>query len=360
MKQLKSLPFLLCTTLFLSVVLYGNAQETDYVLVWADEFEGNGPINTTKWHHQTLLPNGDSWYNGEIQHYTNRVENSQVSNGTLKIFAKKETFSDQGVTKEYTSARLNSKFAFTYGKVEVRAKLPTGRGTWPAIWTLGQNIIEPGAFWSDTFGSVIWPACGELDIMEHWGSNQNFIQSAIHTPSSHGNTVNKGGRVIPGVSDEFHLYTMEWTEERMTFSVDGVVHYVYDPAVQNAATWPFDANQYLLLNVAVLPDIDPAFTESAMEIDYVRVYQDATLSVEESLSDSVRLSLKQQNDSLLVSLPETLVGAQMTLYSILGQVVETTMAQSTLETLSLSHLASGSYFLLIEKNGFVVRKRIQK
>jgi beta-glucanase (GH16 family) len=208
-----------------------------------------------------------------VQHYTNRQDNSFVSNGTLKIVAKKETFTDQGVTKQYTSARLNSKFAFTYGRVEVRAKLPTGAGTWPAIWMLGKNVIEPGSYWTSTSGTVNWPACGEVDIMEHWGNNQNYVQSAMHTPSSYGSTINLGGQTISTVSSDFHIYTLEWTSNKMVFSVDGVIHYTYNPTIKDASTWPFNEPQYLLLNVAMQPYIDPNFTQSAMEVDYVRVYQ---------------------------------------------------------------------------------------
>ncbi|MCF8309529.1 MAG: glycoside hydrolase family 16 protein [Bacteroidales bacterium] len=112
----------------------------EYSLVWADEFNTDGAINPDKWFHQTKLPSGDSWFNNEIQHYTDRTDNAMVDDSVLKIIAKKETYTDQGHTKNYTSARLNSKFAFTYGKVEVKAKLPTGVGTWPAIWMLGKNI----------------------------------------------------------------------------------------------------------------------------------------------------------------------------------------------------------------------------
>ncbi|NNT70839.1 glycoside hydrolase family 16 protein [Flavobacterium sp. IMCC34852] len=242
-------------------------------LVWSDEFNTNGAVSATNWHHQTQLPNGNSWYNGEVQHYTNRQVNSNVNNGVLSIVAKKETFTDQGQTKQYTSARLNSKFAFKYGRVEVRAKLPTGAGTWPAIWMLGKNIIEPGAYWSSTHGTTFWPACGEVDIMEHWGNNQNYVQSAMHTPSSFGGTVNIGGQIVSTASTQFHIYTLEWTSERMTFSVDGLIHYVYNPTVKDANTWPFDSDQYILLNVAMQPAIDPLFTQSAMEVDYVRVYQ---------------------------------------------------------------------------------------
>ena len=204
-------------------------------LVWSDEFDGTGAVNLINWFHQTQLPNEGNWYNGEIQHYTNRQINSYVSNGSLNIIAKKETYTDQGITKQYTSARLNSKFAFKYGRVEVRAKLPTGSGTWPAIWMLGKNIIEPGNYWSNDYGTASWPACGEIDIMEHWGSNPNYVQSATHAPSN-GGTTNIGGQIITTLSSQFHTYALEWSAEKMVFSVDNVVQYVYNPAIKNAST----------------------------------------------------------------------------------------------------------------------------
>jgi beta-glucanase (GH16 family) len=245
-------------------------------LVWNDEFDVDGAVDPTKWFAQTQLPAGGSWFNGEIQHYTDRIQNAFVDNGTLKVMARKETFTDQGFTKTHTSARLNSKFAFTYGRVEVRAKLPTGVGTWPAIWMLGQNINEAGAYWqTQGFGTTGWPFCGEIDIMEHWGDNPNYVSSATHTPSSFGATVNVGGTIIPTATTDFHVYGLTWTSEKLVFDVDGVVHYTYEPSVLNDSTWPFNAPEYLIFNVAVLPFIDPAITEAAMEIDYVRVYQES-------------------------------------------------------------------------------------
>jgi beta-glucanase (GH16 family) len=252
-----------------NVYTYGSCSS----LVWSDEFNGTGVVDATKWHHQTKLINGDSWFNGEIQHYTNRQANSNQNNGVLNIVAKKETFTDQNVTKQYTSARLNSKFAFKYGRVEIRAKLPTGVGTWPAIWTLGKNITETGGFWSTTHGTTAWPACGEIDIMEHWGSNQNYVQSAMHTPSSFGNTANLGGQTIPTASSAFHVYTLDWTADKMEFSVDGVKHYTYNPSVKNSSTWPFDKEQYILLNLAIQGNIANNFVEDALVIDYIRIYQ---------------------------------------------------------------------------------------
>ena len=108
---------------------------------------------------------------------------------------------------------------------------------------LGKNIDEPGAYWQTMgYGTTPWPACGEVDIMEHWGSNQNYIQSAIHTPSSYGGTINHGGQYISTASSDFHVYTIEWSEQEMNFSVDGNIHYTYSPSDFNSDTWPLDSN----------------------------------------------------------------------------------------------------------------------
>jgi beta-glucanase (GH16 family) len=266
--------------IFLLAINVNSTAQTEpqgeYQLVWSDEFSGTGSPNSIQWFHQTQLPAGGNWFNGEQQHYTHRLNNSSVGNGVLKITARKETFTDQGQTKQYTSARLNSKFAFTYGRVDVRAKLPTGAGTWPAIWMLGQNINEPGGFFSSQFGTVDWPACGEIDIMEHWGSDPNVVHSSIHTPSSFGNTVNTQTQRLSAVSSTFYVYSMIWDENKIDFLINDAVVYSYNPTVKNTTTWPFNKPHYLLLNVAmggIGGAVDPAFTESAMEVDYVRIYQ---------------------------------------------------------------------------------------
>ncbi len=321
-------------------------------LVWSDEFNGNGAIDTSKWFHQTLLPNGSSWFNGEIQHYTDRQVNSSQSNGTMKLIAKKESYTNQGVTKQYTSARLNSKFAFTYGRVEVRAILPQGAGTWPAIWMLGQNISENGAYWQQQgYGTTGWPACGEIDIMEHWGTNQDFVQSAMHTPSSSGATVNHGGRAIPGVSNTFHVYALEWTPTKMIFSVDSVVHYVYQPSIRDAATWPFDDPQYLLLNIAIEPGIDPSFTEDTLEIDYVRIYQAANMGIlEMEQVQELKLYPNPVNDQLQLEVPKEVSKVNsIVVYSLDGVKVmerqKISITQGTLELSGLAGLPNGNYQL---------------
>jgi beta-glucanase (GH16 family) len=282
-------------------------------LVWSDEFDVNGAVNATNWFHQTQLPAGGSWFNGEVQHYTDELTNSFVNGGFLNIVAKKEPYTSQGFTKQYTSARLNSKFAFKYGRVDVRAKLPIQSGTWPAIWMLGKNVNEDGGFFDAAFGTTNWPACGEIDIMEHGitpSQPTNYVQSALHTPSSFGNTTNIGGAIANNLGTDYHVYSMNWSPYQITFLLDGVAFYTYNPAVKTPSNWPFDLEQYLLLNIAmggIAGTIDPGYTESSMVIDYVRVYQNVqvdtqipinfTATVGNVTSSSVELLLNATDNS---------------------------------------------------------------
>ena len=256
-------------------------------LVWSDEFPTNGPVDSNNWFHQTQLPAGGNWFNNEVQHYTNQTTNSFVNSGLLSIVAKKESYTDQGVTKQYTSARLNSKFAFKYGRVDIKARIPKDAGTWPALWMLGKNVNEDGGYFDAQYGDTPWPACGEIDILEHGitrSQPNNYVQSALHTPSSFGNTFNIGGVVVGNNIDEnYHIYSMNWSPNEISFLLDGVVYYTYNPAVKDANNWPFDKEQYILLNIAmggVAGPIDANFTQTAMDIDYVRVYQNTALDTQ--------------------------------------------------------------------------------
>ena len=234
-----------------------NVDYTD--LVWSDEFNTDGAPDATKWGYN--LGTGDNgWGNNEKQNYTNSATNVVVQGGNLKITAKKEASGGMA----YSSARLvsDNKFKFTYGKVEIRAKLPTGAGTWPAIWMLGQN-----------YATKPWPACGEIDIMEHVGNNQNVVLGTLHYPGRFGGSADSGSKTIPNVSTEFHVYKAVWSPASIKIYADETLIH----SVANAASLPFNSDFFLILNVAMGGNlggnIDPAFTQSSMEIDYIRIYQ---------------------------------------------------------------------------------------
>ena len=226
-------------------------------LLWSDEFNIDGVPDPAKWGYDL---GGGGWGNSELQNYTNRTDNAIISGGTLKINLKKESFGGNS----YTSARLltKDKFAFTYGKIEVMAKLPAGGGTWPAIWTLGSNV-----------NTSPWPACGEMDIMEHKGNELNKIYGTLHYPGRSGGNGNGSTVTIANATTAFHKYGLEWSATSIKISVDDVVFHT----VPNTAGLPFNANFFIILNVAMGGTfggtVDPAFTNATMEVDYVRVYQ---------------------------------------------------------------------------------------
>jgi len=243
--------------------------------VWEDEFDYTGPVDPEKWHHQVIPIAGDSWANNEVQHYTNRTANSYVSNGTLKIVAKREDFQFQGVTKSFTSARLNSVFAFTYGRVDIRAKLPAEAGTWPAFWTLGANINEIGNFHGDAFGSVGWPACGEIDIMEQNGWDKNHLIGHLHWGDTQTGAYQSAGgtRSIANASTTFNLYSLVWTRDRIQILFNDSV--VFE--TPNTFRMPFDDLHYVLFNIAMGGNlggsIPAGFSRAVMGVDYIRIYQ---------------------------------------------------------------------------------------
>ena len=232
----------------------------EYVLVWEDDFNEDGSPCDANW---TAETGAGGWGNNESQYYTDRTDNAIVEDGLLKITAQRENFDGA----EFTSARLitKDKFEFTYGKVEVRAKLPTAGGSWPAIWALGANIDEVG-----------WPNCGEIDIMEHVGNNSNNIINAIHAPAGNGGNAFSTSTPVDDVT-QFKIYSIEWDENQINFYTDDTLTFTYAPATQDASTWPFTADQFLILNIAMGGtlggNIPAEFSSATMEVDYVRVYQ---------------------------------------------------------------------------------------
>ncbi|UGQ46940.1 glycoside hydrolase family 16 protein [Massilia endophytica] len=241
-----------------------------YRLVWADEFDKDGLPDSARWDYDTEF-NQRGWFNNEKQYYSKgRLENARVENGKLIITARKEELrstADWGGQK-YSSARLltRGKASWTYGMVEVRAKLPCAVGSWPAIWMLG------------TKGR--WPEDGEIDIMEHVGKEPNVILGSIYTGAYNWpkNTPITTKTPVPDVCGSFHTYQLTWTPERMDIGVDGRNYQQLVKAKDaDYQKWPFDQPQYLLLNLAVGGDLGGPVDDSSFpwqfEIDYVRVYQ---------------------------------------------------------------------------------------
>jgi beta-glucanase (GH16 family) len=262
-----------------------TAVADDWKLVWSDEFDRPGLPDPARWSYETGYIR-----NHERQFYTQaRRENARVEGGFLVIEGRKEHYpipdadpsakaagrsrngSPQEIA-EFTSASVTTrgKAAWTYGRIEVRAKLPSGRGTWPAIWTLGTDI-----------GEVDWPRCGEIDIMEFVGFQPGMIHANIHTPKyNHAAKTGKGDRVaIADVSEAFHVYAIEWDARKIDVFVDARKYFTYRNEGTGRDAWPFDRDQYLILNLAIGGDwggqkgIDNRSFPQRYTIDYVRVYQ---------------------------------------------------------------------------------------
>ena len=247
-------------------LLLGCARSDAPVPVWADEFDGSGPLDTSRW---TFDMGGHGWGNNELQHYTDQLKNARRENGHLVIEAHREPLGE----RDYTSARLvtRGKAAWKRGRIEVRARLPSGRGTWPAVWMLGTAI-----------DSVGWPACGEIDIMEHVGYRPDTVFATVHTTAfNHMRGTQVGDqRYVPDSETAFHTYAVDWRDERLAFSVDSVEYFTFErPTNATAAEWPFDMPHYLLLNIAVgghwggREGIDTTIWPQRMEVDWVRVWE---------------------------------------------------------------------------------------
>ncbi len=227
-------------------------------LIWEDQFNYTGAPDASKWTME--IGNNNGWGNNEAQFY--RAENATVADGTLKITAKKETFNGF----QYTSSRMKTqdKFEFTYGRVVIRAKLPSGGGTWPALWMLGANYDQPGAG---------WPNCGEIDIMEHVGNQQDVVHGTLHYPGNSGGNANTTATNVAGASTDFHIYSITWSPNFIRFFVDGNEFKTFP----NSAAVPFNHDFFMIFNIAMGGNmggaISPTFTQSQMEVDYIEVYQ---------------------------------------------------------------------------------------
>lgn len=249
-----------------SFVKQPDKQQGEWKLAWSDEFNYTGLPDSAYWSYDV---GGDGWGNNELEYYTNAsLKNAEVSNGTLKIKVVKEN--EEG--RPYTSARLvtRGKKEFTYGKIEIRAKLPAGRGLWPALWMLGSNAKNTG-----------WPECGEIDIMEHVGYEKDSVLGTVHTKAyNHVLGTQKTKKIWIGHPyDSFHVYAIEWTPEKIDFLLDGKVFNHFENEHASVAEWPFDAPFYFIANVAVggnlggKEGVDENIFPAVLELDYVRFYE---------------------------------------------------------------------------------------
>lgn len=244
-------------------------------LVWSDEFNQaeNSKPDPTKWGYDI---GGSGWGNNELQYYTDRTQNARIEGGRLVIEARAENFGGRA----YTSARLltKNKASWTFGRIEARIKIPRGQGIWPAFWMLGTN-----------FDAVGWPNCGEIDIMENIGSVPSRVHGTVHGPGYAGGAGIGGSYVLPSgaaLADNFHVYAIEWEENRIRWFIDGQQYFTLTPANLPAGrTWVFNASQFMILNVAAggnwpgNPD-GSTILPQRMTVDYVRVYEADTAAVE--------------------------------------------------------------------------------
>lgn len=263
---MKKVLFINALILF-SLVIHAQ-QKDNWKLVWNDEFNYNGLPDSTKWNYEV---GGNGWGNNELEFYTSkRIENARTENGKLIIEARKEKWEN----KEYTSARLitKGKGDWKYGRIDVKAKLPKGVGTWPAIWMLSSAT------------PLKWPDDGEIDIMEHVGYHHGYIHASIHCKNYNHviGTQKTDTTLVPDCSSVFHVYSLIWSEEMITILVDNKEYFSFKNEHTDYASWPFDSPFHLLLNVAVggnwggQKGVDENIWPQRMEVDYVRVYQKAT------------------------------------------------------------------------------------
>jgi len=243
------------------------AQSSDWKLVWQEEFNYKGIPDPTIWGYE----HGQSIRNNESQYYTSsRIENATVDQGTLKLIARKEPF--DGKQENYTSASVITKGTkeFSYGRIEVSAILPEGRGIWPAIWLLPSE---------DYYGG--WPRSGEIDIMEFVGFDRDKVHFNVHNEAHNYKTKGSRGTSVETrhLHDKFHVYTLEWTPAKLDFFIDDVKTFTYEKEADKHEVWPFDRPFYLILNVAIgggwggQQGVDDSIFPQSMVVDYVRLFQ---------------------------------------------------------------------------------------
>lgn len=243
------------------ITIFSCKEEKQENIVFFEDFNTEN-LNETHWNYElgNGCPNLCGWGNNERQYYTK--ENVSIKDGNLVITATKDS-------TKYYSGRITTKdkVEFTYGTVEVKAKLPLGHGLWPAIWMLGSDIEEVG-----------WPACGEIDIMEYVGKTPREIHTTLHTPSSFGQSINTNVETLENIEEGFHVYKTNWSKDAIKFYIDNQLVYTFSPEEKDKKNYPFNKPFFIILNMAIGgnfggPDVDDSVFPQEFIIDYVKVYQ---------------------------------------------------------------------------------------
>ncbi|WP_304145302.1 glycoside hydrolase family 16 protein [Mesoflavibacter zeaxanthinifaciens] len=243
------------------ITIFSCKEEKQENIVFFEDFNTEN-LNENHWNYElgNGCPNLCGWGNNERQYYTK--ENVSIKDGNLVITATKDS-------TKYYSGRITTKdkVEFTYGTVEVKAKLPLGHGLWPAIWMLGSDIEEVG-----------WPACGEIDIMEYVGKTPHEIHTTLHTPSSFGQSINTNVETLENIEEGFHVYKTNWSKDAIKFYIDNQLVYTFSPEEKDKKNYPFNKPFFVILNMAIGgsfggPDVDDSIFPQQFIIDYIKIYQ---------------------------------------------------------------------------------------
>jgi len=328
--------------LFAFLLFISNTVHGQWALIWSDEFDGN-QLDGSKWIQET---GGNGWGNNESQYYTSGTNNMSFSQGQLIITAKKEQFGFNA----YTSAKISTKgkFSTRYGKIESRISCPQGKGLWPACWMLGTSIDQ-----------VSWPACGEIDIMEHINTEMKIHGTAHWDNMGH----QYWGGIIANDPADFHDYSIVWDSTKIRWYMDGTLYYQLNIANNANGTEEFQKNFYLILNLAVggnwpgYPDQTTVFP-AEMKIDYIRVYQPQVVASTDDVNELISLYPNPAKDELRLITDEPLF--VYTIYSLDGKRVVSHSGLNPIEFVSIKDLPLGSYFISLEKDGQIVTHRFEK
>ena len=291
--------FILCSCSEDEDKAQGNDQapifSSNWEMLWSDEFDGED-LDLSKWNKLSWRP---GWVNNELQAYTERDTNIFLDSGFLVLqglidpgFSGTD-YNGNDYNADYTSGRVNTdgKFSTTYGRFDIRAKLPKGKGSWPAIWMLGESI-----------NSIGWPDCGEIDIMEHVGYDEGMIHGSIHTEEYNHmyNTQRSGSKYIENVTSTFHVYSLEWSPFYLRYLIDDEpFFFVYNDSKGDNSKWPFDDPHYIILNLAIGGDwggvqgISTSEFPMRMMVDYVRVFKQSNSY--NNVDVTFRVNMKNEN-----------------------------------------------------------------